>query len=552
MEKTLLSQVASQSGIGHWAPDDGRRPLFYPAEISEGISQFRKTAHVVRDEAAGTVGIGFGGRSTVGGAPAPPVGNQVYTLLAVAPPVYPEWLGDRTFGEVHRVRFPYIAGDMANGISTVRMVIAVARAGMLGFFGAAGLAPARVEEAVDELQKTLEPAGLSWGINLIHSPAEPLLEERLAELYLRRGVRRVSASAYMSLTQHLVRYACSGLRLDEAGEVQRVNHVFAKVSRAEVAQLFMSPAPPSMLQNLVQAGKLTAAEAALAARVPLAEDVTVEADSGGHTDQQALGAVFPTILTLRDRLAVRYGFTRPIRVGAAGGLGAPAAVAAAFALGAAYVLTGTVNQACVESGLSETGRRLLAEAGVADVAMVPAADMFEIGVKLQVLKKGTMYPSRAAKLYETYKQYEALERIPGELKARLEREIFRAPLEDWWATTREFWLERDPGQVAKAERDPKHRMALVFRSYLGLSSRWAITGDAGRTLDYQIWCGPAIGAFNDWTRGSFLEAPENRSVTQVARNLLEGAAVITRANQLRTFGVPVPQQAFHFSPRPLN
>ena len=35
-----------------------------------------------------------------------------------------------------------------------------------------------------------------------------------------------------------------------------------------------------------------------------------------------------------------YGYARPIRVGAAGGLGTPESVASAFALGAAYVLTG--------------------------------------------------------------------------------------------------------------------------------------------------------------------------------------------------------------------
>ena len=28
--------------------------------------------------------------------------------------------------------------------------------------------------------------------------------------------------------------------------------------------------------------------------------------------------------------------------------------------------------------------------------MAPAADMFEMGVKLQVLKRGTMFPMRAA------------------------------------------------------------------------------------------------------------------------------------------------------------
>jgi trans-AT polyketide synthase/acyltransferase/oxidoreductase domain-containing protein len=33
-------------------------------------------------------------------------------------------------------------------------------------------------------------------------------------------------------------------------------------------------------------------------------------------------------------------------------------------------------------------------------------------------------------------------------------------------------------------------------------------GDETRRMDYQIWCGPAMGAFNDWVRGSFLEAAQ--------------------------------------------
>ena len=53
-------------------------------------------------------------------------------------------------------------------------------------------------------------------------------------------------------------------------------------------------------------------------------------------------------------------------------------------------------------------------------------------------------------------------------------------------------------------------------------------------MDYQIWCGPAMGAFNDWVRGSFLEPYQNRDAVQIALNLLEGAAVITRAEQLRS------------------
>ena len=70
-------------------------------------------------------------------------------------------------------------------------------------------------------------------------------------------------------------------------------------------------------------------------------------------------------------------------------------------------------------------------------------------------------------------------------------------------------------------------------------------------MDHQIWCGPAMGAFNQWVKGSFLEPPEARSAVQIARNLLEGAAVVSRAQQLRGFGVPVPPEAFDYRPRPL-
>src|SRR5579885_2852655 len=102
---------------------------------------------------------------------------------------------------------------------------------------------------------------------------------------------------------------------------------------------------------------MTDGQTRLAAWLPVAEDVTVEADSGGHTDNRPLAVILPAVCVVRDRLAAQHGYPRPPRVGAAGGIGTPAAAAAAFALGAAYVLTGSVNQSAVESGLSEAGKR---------------------------------------------------------------------------------------------------------------------------------------------------------------------------------------------------
>jgi PfaD family protein len=420
---------------------------------------------------------------------------------------------------------------------------------MLGFYGAAGLPFERVDEGLREIERLVSGQRLAWGANLIHSPAEPALEERVAELYLHRNVRWIEASAFMGLTANIVHLACQGLRVDARGHITRPRRVFAKISRPEVARRFLSPAPKDILEALVRAGKLSTDEARLAEHVPIATDITVEADSGGHTDNRPLGVLLPLVLALRDQMSGMPGAREAIRVGAAGGLGTPAAVAGAFALGAAYVVTGSVNQAAVESGLSAEGKRLLAEADIADVAMAAAADMFEQGVKVQVLKRGTLFAARANKLYEAYRSYDSLQAIPEAARRELEARVLGSSLDSVWQETERFWRTRDPSQLEQAGTDPKHKMALVFRWYLGRSSRWAIDGETARRADYQIWCGPSMGAFNAWAKGSFLEPIEHRTVVQIALNLLEGAAVATRTHQLRTFGVAVPPQAFHFRPR---
>ncbi|WP_224389754.1 PfaD family polyunsaturated fatty acid/polyketide biosynthesis protein [Pseudonocardia sp. ICBG1293] len=506
------------------------------ADLAEVVRRVREPVHVV-------VRDGGGVDAMVGD----PEGLRV---LGTLPPLYPEWLGDRSFGEQHGARFPYVAGEMANGIATTDMVVAMGRAGMLGFFGAAGLAPTAVEAAVHRIQEAL-PTGRNWGVNLIHAPQHPEWEQAMVDLLVRAAVPAVSTSAFMDLTPTVVQLAASGLRRDGDGRVVRRTHVLAKVSRPEVAEKFLSPPPRAVLEALRAAGRITAEEAELAARVPVAGDLTVEADSGGHTDNRPLVSVLPRMLALAARVAEREGLGRPVRVGVAGGLGTPHGIAAAFAAGAAYVVTGSVNQTCLEAGISADAKELLAGADVADVMMAPASDMFELGVKVQVLRRGTMFGPRANLLYQVYRDHPSLEAVPPVERERLERSVFRAGLDEVWSRTREYWMRRDPAEVTRAQTDPKHRMALVFRWYLGRASWWAIEGETDRRADYQLWCGPATGAFNDWVRGTFLADPARREVVQVARNLLEGAAVLTRAQQLRSYGVPVPPSAFGFTPRRL-
>ena len=159
-----------------------------------------------------------------------------------------------------------------------------------------------------------------------------------------------------------------------------------------------------------------------------------------------------------------------------------------------------------------------------------------------------MFPLRAAKLYDLYANYGSYEEIPANQRQILEKDFFRRSFLEEWAHTKNFFSARDPHQVERAQQDPKHKMALVFRSYLGQSSNWANKGEASRRLDYQIWCGPAMGAFNQWVKGSCLEKPENRKTVTIAMNLLLGAAVLTRVNWLRSQGVTLPVVTEKFNP----
>ncbi len=453
-------------------------------------------------------------------------------------------LGSPAFRERHRLRRSGMSGAMAGGIASPALVLAMARAGWLGSLGTGGLSLAEVTRQTDEVVAGL--SGESACFNLLHNPIEPRVEEETVSLYLARGVRVVEASAFMGLTAEIVRFRLHGIH-ESDGRVVTPNRVIAKVSRPEVAEHFLRPAPAALLDELRRRGALTEAQVTLARGVPVAEDLTVEADSGGHTDRRPLSALVPLMRRLADTVAAERGAEQRTGIGAAGGIGDPWSVAGALAMGADYVVTGSVNQATVEAATSDEVKKMLAAASFADVGMGPAPDMFEIGAEVQVLSRGSMYAQRAARLYHLYQTCGSLDQIPADERARLEKQLFRCPLAEVEAETARYWGARDPEVWARAGTDPRHRMALVFRWYLGKTSRWAREGDAGRKLDYQVWCGPAMGLFNNWVKGSALEPLAARTVVAVNEALFRGALIAERVHQARRVG-PLPLAADRIVP----
>jgi trans-AT polyketide synthase/acyltransferase/oxidoreductase domain-containing protein len=442
--------------------------------------------------------------------------------------VTPNMLGSAEFLKDNGVKYAYVAGAMVKAIASTDLVIRMGRAGLLSYFGSGGLKLDVVERAVKNIRDALAP-GEPGGVNLLHNILLPEMEEKTVELFFRYGVRHVEAAAFIHVTPALTLYRLRGLRRAASGEVVAPNRVLGKASRPEVAQQFLSPPPPEIVQSLLDAGKITRDEAEFASDVPLADDLCAEADSAGHTDRRVAYALLPAFLRLRDESMRRHGYVRQVRVGTGGGLGTPEAIAAAFMLGADFVLTGSINQCTVEAGTSDLVKELLASADIFDTDVTPAGDMFEIGAKVQVFKRGVLFPSRANKLYELYRRYDSLEQIDPATRAMLEAKYFRRSFEDVWAETKRFYAEAAPAELERAEQNPKQKMAMIFRWYFVHTNRLALDGRAGDKLDFQIHCGPAMGAFNQWVKGTPYADWRNRHVDEIAALLMEGAARVTES-----------------------
>jgi len=266
-------------------------------------------------------------------------------LVGSIPPLYPENLGSDAFKRSMNIRFAYIAGAMARGIASEELVIEVAKHGGLGFFGSAGLSISRIRQAIDKINFYLE-GEFPFGMNLIHNLKEQQAEMDQVALFIEKKVHYVEAAAFTSVTPAIIWFAFKSIHRDENGFVIRPNHIFAKISHDYVAQAFLSPPDPEILEMLLSQGLLTPEEVSIARNTPIAECITVESDSGGHTDNRPSTALFPVIKLISQRIIEEHGYTQSPFIGLAGGLGSPEALSSAYDMGADYVVIGSVHQSC--------------------------------------------------------------------------------------------------------------------------------------------------------------------------------------------------------------
>ena len=383
-----------------------------------------------------------------------------------------------------------------------------------------------VENDIIYIKRNLDN-GQAYGMNLLHHLDNQDFEMKTVALFVKHGIKNIEAAAYMQMTPSLVYYRLKGLRKGDNETVICDHKILAKVSRPEVAEVFMLPAPERIVNKLIKDGLISPAQAELSKYVPMSHDICVEADSGGHTDGGVAMVLLPAIQQLKNNIQAKYTYNKAVRVGLAGGIGTPQSAACAFVMGADFVLTGSINQCTVEAGTSDTVKDLLQDINVQDTDYAPAGDMFEIGARIQVLKKGVLFPARANKLYRLYTQYDTLEDIPENIIEQLERNYFKKSIGELWEETKAYFTKKGKeNEIQRANENPKHKMALIFRWYFGYSSRIAFEGNLDKKVNFQVHTGPALGAFNQWVKGTKLEGWRNRHVDEIGIKLMEETGLL--------------------------
>lgn len=433
-------------------------------------------------------------------------------------------LGDKTFRQDHHIEAPIMAGAMYKGIASANLVIAMSQSGLIGSLGTGGLDLDQVESSLKHIRSNIGPDRM-FAVNHLSQPGKAHEEERRVDLWLQHGIKLIEAAAFVSISPALVRYRILGL-LRDGRDVICSHRIMAKVSDPRVAKAFMSPPPPPIIQNLRKGGQITSEQAEMAAKIPMADSLTVESDSGGHTSQGLPAILIPTIRRLRDLLMREHQYRKKIFIGAAGGIGTPEAISSAFVLGADYVVTGSINQSCIEAATSPRVKEILGGVGIEDTEYAPAADMFEIGGKVQVVKKGLLFAARANRLQGLYHHFDSLDALPLLMQRQIQEKFFKRSFEEVWREV-EAHLNKKPNRQELPAISQKSKMALIFKWYFAWTTKLAIQGSLESPADYQIHCGPAMGAFNAWAKGTKFHHIDQRRVGIINHHLMEEAERIS-------------------------
>lgn len=256
---------------------------------------------------------------------------------------------------------PVLAAPMAGGASTPPYVLAAASAGSLGFLAGGYKTPQLLEEQITEVSGH----GVPFGVNLFApnpQPADPV------------DFRNYAASLQDDARRYGIDLSTAVPREDDDSWSDKVDVLLARP--VPVVSFTFGIPGGSVLAALRRAGSIivqtvtSPAEARQAAAAGVDVLAVQAAAAGGHSGTFT-PQVAPTAIALSVLIATIRDDTKLPIIGA-GGLGAPADVAAILHSGADAVMVGTVLLRSDESGASAVHKKAIADHSRGDTIVTRA------------------------------------------------------------------------------------------------------------------------------------------------------------------------------------
>ncbi len=426
-------------------------------------------------------------------------------------------LGSNDFKKAYQLDYAYVVDSMDHGISSKTMVENLAKKGMLSFLSTNGRALSEISDDLKYLSKALESIPTLYGINISYQHSDDERLNKLIELAYLYQIKVIEYTGRYQIPDKLIEYR---LRETEKGSGQ-LNNLFVKASSMDIIDRFLEPVPEKILTQLYQKAKITKEVMLEATHTPLANALCIATDSGSETMHDSFGVLLPYV---RQKVAIlnqKHQYREDVFVGV-GGVGIPDAIASAFLIGVDFVLSHSINYCTVEAEIAPFSKKLLVEATILDTCFAPNKDfLFESNQKIQLLKKGILFPGRAMQLYDIFKRYKSINDVDSHTLISLENKMYGQDLETVWDNiAQELIAENKAELIEKAKLNPRYHMYLLFMHYYDRSLNAAIKGEESNRLNFQLHCNPVLGLLNQELKDNELKEWERRKVADLGEWLM--------------------------------
>lgn len=421
-------------------------------------------------------------------------------------------LGSSDFKTEYDTEFAYVVGGLYHGVSSAAMIRTLNNAGIVGFLGLQGMDLNAGKELLDTALQSVPKERI--GTHIVYNGLKPEESASALQMIIEYDIRRIEISGFFKPSQELILYRLRGLSYGKNDIPQSAYKMIVYVNNPKVMEEFLKPASEQLIGRLLTQRKITEEEAVIAAKLPICDDICIDNVSSGAGRLSWIS----NLKHYARELSEKYGIKKMVRIGIGGGIGNPEMLALAFLAGADFVTTRSMNQCTAEAETSPQVKDLLQSAAENDFTYAPVEELFEFGEKVSVLKRGTLYPIRALKLYEIYTKYNSIEEISEKEKKLITEKYFHMSFEEMFERAAR---ELTPAEQRIASEQPKYKMSLIFKGFLKQCLLWAQTGKAGEEINFAVVSGSEMADANRWLKNSGLEEWSTRHVDELAKRMME-------------------------------